>query len=476
MSADSSSRPSGAPPSQRTSERIERGSSESPQRLDFDRDPSIRRVLNAPMPLLPVLVLLTEPSMFICFGGGPRVITGLGDLDGDNCADFAVGQCHRTDKSKSSETWICSGKDGRVLLRIPGQRVCEGFGLSVARAADLDGDGKRDLAVSAPGAGRYPYARGCDDHIEGLVRIHSTHDAALLRTIESPNAGKADLFGWELADAGDCDGDGASDLLVGAPRVNRAFLYSGKSGGLLRTLVPMRNDGDFGWSVCGGADLDGDGTPDMAIGAPNWRPQGFVEVFSGRDGARLSALEGNTGRSAYGARFGSSLAMLADVDGDQRVELLVGSDTESDGHVRAFSGTTRTSSFDLANPDLFGRFGTSVAACGDLDRDGVADFVVGDADNTIDDEMPHGQACGGVSAFSGKTRKRLFVVFGDEQFDVLGHCVACVGDVNADGVDDIVAESSRLYRAISGKDGKVLYDVKRDASAPPMATPSKGAK
>lgn len=442
---------------------------------DFVRDLALSGVLNARMHLACLLVLLATPGAFMRYGGGPRAVTGLGDLDGDKCADFAVGRCGQRDGVHPDETWICAGRDGSVLLRIVGERGCERFGNSLARAADLDGDGKRDLALSMPGATGRAGEACCDDHPSGRVRIYSTRDGALLRTIESPNVGKLDQFGWELADAGDCDGDGVADLLIGAPNVDRAYLYSGKDSHLLREFAAERGDGAFGWSVCGAVDLDGDGVPDLAVGAPQWKRRGFVEVFSGRDGTRLRIPEGN--EHAHGGRFGASLSMLGDVDGDRRAELLVGADNESYGHVHAYTGVTSDSIFDLSFEDGFStsRFGTSVAACGDLDGDDSADFFVGDSSATPPD-VTHGQACGTVGAYSGKTRRRLFQRCGDETFDMLGTSLANVGDLDGDGVDDVIAESRRYFRAISGKDGMVLYDVQRGANPPTMAPPRERTK
>lgn len=99
----------------------------------------------------------------------------------------------------SGETWICSGRDGFVLAHIGGRRGC--FETSLARTADLHGDGTRDLALSLPGATERAGKARCDDHPGGLVHIRSTRDGALLRTIENPNAGNAEAFGCELGGA-----------------------------------------------------------------------------------------------------------------------------------------------------------------------------------------------------------------------------------------------------------------------------------
>lgn len=425
---------------------------------------------------------------FIRFAGGPRAIAPLGDLDGDGRADFALTSCSDGSSKVATEAWICSGRDGRILVRLTGMHWSETLGFdhfngSAARAADLDGDGIRDVAISTnavelalavdPNRPRQG-ARG------SVVRIHSTRDGKLLRALTAPEPRADDRFGYELADAGDVDGDGAADLLVGAPGLERAFLFSGKSGALIREFTPPHAGGQFGTAVCGGVDFDGDGTLDLAIGAPCWKAGGareeialgFVALFSGKDGRSLIVLQGSPA-SWYGGGLATSLAALRDVNGDGRPELLAGADNEaSEGRVRLYSGTTSTP-FSILKPDPadWGRFGTSVAAAGDLDGDGVPDFFVGDSSSSIDDEMPRGQACGGVAAYSGKTRMRLYMRYGNSGFDFLGRSLACVGDLDGDGVDDVVAEAGAYFRAISGKKGVKLYDVSR-VVAPPVPGPS----
>jgi len=101
----------------------------------------------------------------------------------------------------------------------------------------------------------------------------------------------------------------------------------------------------------------------------------------------------------------------------------------------------------------------------------VPDFFVSDPGSGIDDDMPRGQACGAVFAFSGKTRKRIFASYGPAEHEFLGASLACVGDLNGDGTSDVIAEAGRYFRAVSGKNGAKLYDVAR--FTPPPAPPSK---
>lgn len=406
--------------------------------------------------LLVLLVLPTANSAWIRFAGGPRAITSVGDVDGDGRDDFAVVEGGMWDDG-SRDAWLLSGREGRMLFRIRGAEPNEHAG-SVALSSDLDGDGHRDLAVSAfvepDGTRRIASNAG-----PGRVRIHSTHGGALLRTLESPRSKPGDRFGYELADAGDVDGDGVNELLVGAPGIGRAFVFAPGKRKLVREIVPHADGGEFGFAVCGASDLDGDGTIDFVVGDPGWEHRGFVEIVSGKDGSRLRVHEGHRVDSAYWSRFGCTLAVLPDVSGKA---LLVGVDGEDFGFVRAFTGTTNTTVFELAGTsEDWGRFGTSIAVGGDLDGDGCSDFVVGDASSSMDGDFSRGQACGAVSIFSGKTHKLLRKLYGDKEHDCLGFSVGFVRDLDGDGVDDLVAKSNRYFRVYSGKKARRLYTVMR---------------
>lgn len=404
--------------------------------------------------------------VWIRFAGGPRSITGVGDVDHDGRADFAV-VAGWSPADPSREAWVCSGRDGRILWRFPAEQDPPSFTGSISLACDVDGDGQRDLAVSIAahtGVPSLQTASEVERPFVGCVRVLSMRDGSLLRVLASPGSAPGDRFGYELADCGDVDGDGASDLLVGAPGIDRAFVFGGRDGKLRFELMP-HGTGDFGAAVCAGADIDGDGILDFAVGAPRGMSWGFVELFSGKDGHRVAMHASRQKEwTSHRGRFGCALAFLPDVSGDGCVELVVGADGEEVcGRVHAFSGQTSNEVFEIqgnAGSD-FGRIGTSLAVCRDLDADGFDDFVVADASSSMTFEMPRGQACGTVKAYSGKTREMLFEVFGDEQFDFLGFSVACVADLDGDGIDDIVARARQYFRAISGKTGTVLYDVRR---------------
>ena len=141
------------------------------------------------------------------------------------------------------------------------------FGQSVAWIGDVDGDGQEDIAVGAhTGDGLQPDA--------GYVRIFSAASGHQVLTI--PGEVSGDRFGWAIAGLGDVDADGAGDLIIGAPGQDWApytesgavYVVSGATGAQIWKLSGLGNFSQAGFAVAGPGDIDGDGTPDYAVGIP----------------------------------------------------------------------------------------------------------------------------------------------------------------------------------------------------------------
>lgn len=182
-----------------------------------------------------------------------------------------------------------------VEARAPGDR----FGESVAWIGDVDRDGHADFAVGAPGLSEYGIRRRSD---WGYVRVYSGATRALLHTIEGPrNAPDIERdasFGHALARVGDVDGNGAFDLVVGAPRegvlAGSARVYSSVTGTSIHAFIGPGLS-DWGANVAAAGDIDADGTPDVAVVAMNETVGanniGAVALFSGRTGALVRWLQ-----------------------------------------------------------------------------------------------------------------------------------------------------------------------------------------
>jgi len=208
-----------------------------------------------------------------------------------------------------------------------------------------------------------------------------------------------DLFGRKVSGAGDVNGDGFDDLIVGAPRDDNngtesgnARVFSGADGSLLYDIDGDSAGDGFGRPVCGAGDVNGDGFDDFMVGASgddnNGLESGSVRVFSGVDGSVLYTFDGDPSSDPFGFsdNFGGSLSGAGDVNGDGLADLIVGASGDDNngtntGSVRVFSGADGSVLYNFdgdASAGFFGdQFGQSVSGAGDVNGDGVADFFVG---------------------------------------------------------------------------------------------------
>lgn len=216
-------------------------------------------------------------------GGGRHgyYVSGAGDVNGDGYADAVVGAYLNP---VGGQAFIYHGGESRpsepsTTLENPSATAGDGFGIVVATAGDSNGDGFSDVVI-----GEHLHDETYED--EGAAYVFQGSPSGLLadsvRTLTSPHAELAGNFGWRIASAGDVNRDGYADVLVGAtgedaPVENsgRAYLFHGTESGL--SLAPNRifdNPDDsqlnagFGLSVANGGDIDGDGFPNIFVGAP----------------------------------------------------------------------------------------------------------------------------------------------------------------------------------------------------------------
>ena len=223
------------------------------------------------------------------------------------------------------------------------------------------------------------------------------------------------------------------------------------TGGLALGSETVEIDGQFqlgrlGESVSGIGDIDGDGLIDFVVGAPGHTDfKGAVRVISGENFDTLFMLLGES----PGDRFGQTVAGIGDVDQDLINDFAVGAPTNdatgaSSGKVYLYSGRNAALIDSIDGPINGARFGSSLAGLTDLDLDFVPDFAVGAPEGGF--RLPGGpsmSANGAVFVYSGATRTLIYSFFGQASGDRLGSSVARINDQNGDLINDLVVGAPR---------------------------------
>ncbi|MEM7807916.1 MAG: hypothetical protein AAF561_07390 [Planctomycetota bacterium] len=393
----------------------------------------------------------------------------VGDIDGDGFDDVALG-------GAGNAVGLISGATGAVIRNIVGDSLgVEEFGASVAAAGDFDGDGVPDILVGAPNEVFNfdpfdPFEPGFFD--VGSAFIVSGANGTTLDTLPnfsfSFEQSAADRLGDAVEQVGDLNGDGVADVLIGAPGSedpltgsvgSGVVAVSGSNGSTIYSIDNDNNGGEpddlFGAALSRIGDVNDDGTPDFIVGIPNEETD---FIFSSRDRGRIEVRSGATGTELFGVNglaagdeFGSSLTSLGDVNGDGIDDFAVGSPESDSGGSRAgsvgiYSGADgaliRTIDGILAS----GLFGSSLDTIGDIDGDGLPDLLVG-APAAVSSIGP-----GSIFVISSATGEVIFESVGSTLSgrSGLGAAVASLGDLNGDGFDDFIGNSSgfNLYATI----------------------------
>ncbi|MEP5611371.1 MAG: integrin alpha, partial [Cyclobacteriaceae bacterium] len=273
-------------------------------------------------------------------------------------------------------------------------------------------------------------------------------------------------LGMSIESAGDVNGDGIPDVVAGAPFANKTYVFSGNNGSILFEWTGSDPKGAFGRGVAGVGDVNGDGFGEILIGEPYqiWgaplnaqqiEHAGNVYLYSGKDGTVLQKWTGNN----TGDAFGTALAGKTD---RKNTFLMVGAPGVSNGgQVSVYKGLN-PDSFFVMDPDSTGNSlgGMFMSVVGDVDGDKVQDLYASDWSNGA-----LGNSTGRIYVHSGATGKQLMMLTGETAGDGFGIGVADAGDANNDGYDDLVigswqhasaAPSGGKVYVYSGKDGKLL--------------------
>jgi hypothetical protein len=351
------------------------------------------------------------------------------DLDGDGFDDVAVGA--RFANSQAGVVYVYMGGAASPPLNaapvaLVGPSGSYGFGETVAIAGDVNGDGYGDLAVASPGSGRVYVYRGSPSGV-ATVPIPVT------------------IGGITLAGAGDVNGDGYADIIVGIYDGNgSAHVYHGSASGLTATAATSLAGRDgmdsyFGLSVASAGDVNGDGYSDVivgAFGANNRTGAAYVYLgsVSGVSTAPATSLVGSDGTNMH---YGVAVASAGDVNGDGYSDVVVANDYAGGygGAAYVYLGSAvGLPTVPARSLTGSGQFGQSVASAGDVNGDGFGDLVVGG--------LAANGGVGEVRVFAGSASGVVVApaivlpgrATGQGYF---GRSVVGAGDVNGDGYADV---------------------------------------
>lgn len=469
---------------------------------------------------------------FPAFG---EVVRAAGDVNGDGFEDVIIGYRYKEDANfnvNSGAAYVIYGKSTGFTPPpdINNFQLTDGFiisgvdrsdaGTSVAGAGDINGDGFDDLLVSAPNYSATIYNANSSSYVIFGKASNTNVELSDIDTAPSGTTGFR-LSGFSgttereadsVATGGDINGDGYDDIVFGGSKTNvdgltgvgAAYVLFGQESGFTNLNISdvdgtngfiftdsdtySSTEASIGAAVSIAGDINGDGLDDLIVGAPTIgteRPSGeydgevyvvfgrtsFSSILNGNHQVQASSLDGNIGFRATGlvgeqARTGNSISSGGDINGDGIDDFIIGAPGDyygngsPDGRAYVVFGKNSIGSsgtlnlltlgtddgFELRGDGLIELAGTSVSIAGDINGDGFDDILVG-AESFDSDAQPYSDGA-------------AYVIFGDSDIDVpanlglldgengfailgnrdwyAGAAVAIAGDINGDGFDDLL--------------------------------------
>ncbi len=442
-------------------------------------------------------------------------VSGAGDINGDGFDDLIIGVLFADPNGNySGSSYVVFGStggfgatlnlaelNGSTGFRLDGAAEDDRTGGSVSSAGDINGDGIDDLIIGADNAdnngsnsGSSYVVFGSMDGFGATLNLAELNGSTGVRL----DGTAFDFSGDSVSSAGDINGDGIDDLIIGAPfadsngsRLGSSYVVFGKASGFGATLNLSALDGSTGFridgvaeggrtgdSVSSAGDINGDGIDDLIIGAyfasPNGDRSGSSYVVFGSTGEfgatlNLAELNGNTGFRIDGTAVndysGGSVSGAGDVNGDGINDLIIGA-RNADNNDNFLSGSSYvmfgsagrfdavlnlstldgSTGFRIDGAAAYDAAGSSVSSAGDINGDGIDDLIIGApfADNNGSNSGSSYVVFGSTGGFGATLNLSAldgnigFRIDGVAEGDHTGSSVSSAGDINGDGIDDLI--------------------------------------
>ncbi len=434
-------------------------------------------------------------------------VSNAGDVNGDGFDDVIIGVPYDSPNGlESGSSYVVFGKttgfnatlslstlDGSNGFRLDGMVEFNKLGSSVSNAGDMNGDGLDDIIIGAPFANNERFTSLGTGSSYIVFGRDSGFDAAVnLSNLDGNNGfrvdgiGEFDMIGLSVSNAGDVNGDGFDDVIIGGPNIDphdtlydggASYVVFGKSSGFDAVMDGSKLDGSNGFLINGMSELDhaggivssagdinNDGFDDLLVNVGN-----SLCVVFGKDSDfdaafDLSSLDGTNGFiiEGGGGIYLADNVSAGDINGDGFDDVIVGAESNNGsslgscnvifGRASGFEAALDLSSlngingFRIIGENVGDFFGTSVSSAGDVNGDGFEDVIVGasNADPSGDKSGVSYVVFGKASGFeatmniSDLASEAGFRLDGENEFDFSGSSVSGAGDVNNDGYDDLI--------------------------------------